>query len=143
MLNAKRISYWSAKELVYTSAHPRTVESVRFLREIATTKFGIDLKNQGTRRLYVSRKDGLGRHVHNNDEVLALLKPLGFEEVVLSPLTVKEQMQLFADAEFIISPHGAGLLNGVFSGAETKVIELFSPRLVVPPLYQQLVQLMR
>ena len=84
MLNAKRISYWRAKELVYTSAHPRITDSVRFLREVATTKFGVEAGSAGTRRLYVSRKDGVGRHVHNNDEVFALLEPLGFEEVVQS-----------------------------------------------------------
>ena len=138
ILTAKRVAYWQARELVYTSAHPRRAASVDFLRSTARELFGVELQNEAHRRLYISRRDSAGRHVVNNDEVLECLRPLGFEEIVLSDLGVQEQMQLFADAEFIIGPHGAGLINGIFSRPQTKVIELFSPQLVVPPFYHQL-----
>lgn len=87
-----------------------------------------DVKEQhpGTkRRVYVSRRDAPIRFTTNETELLALLKKYNFECVVLSGMTVEEQIQTFSNAEFIISNHGAGLTNLAFCQAGTKVIELF------------------
>ena len=92
IITAKRIAYWQARELVYTSAHPRRAASVDFLRSTASELFGVELQNGAHRRLYISRRDAAGRQVVSNDEVLECLRPLGFEEVVLSDLGVQEQM---------------------------------------------------
>jgi hypothetical protein len=39
-------------------------------------------------------------------------------------------VQLFRDAEFVVSPHGAGLTNLVFCRQGSSIIELFSPNYV-------------
>jgi len=78
-------------------------------------------------RIYVDRTHAPGRHVLNNREVMQLLEPLNFQPVVLERMTIREQAELFANAEAIVSPHGAGLTNLAFCRPGTQVIEVLSP----------------
>lgn len=82
---------------------------------------------QPTRRLYISRARAQRRRVVNESEVMALLTTRGFESVELEDLDVVGQASLFASAEAIVAPHGAGLTNLVFCSRGTKVLELFHP----------------
>ena len=75
------------------------------------------------RRLYV-RRGAAKRAVLNEDDVLALLEPRGFEAVTLDGCTVSEQANLFASASVIVAPHGAALANLVFARPGTRVVEL-------------------
>lgn len=89
-------------------------------------KFGC--RQQSTdhgRRIYVSRSMARNRRVKNEDEVLAILEPLGFEIVHAEKYTFEEQISIFANAQAIVAPHGAGLANLVFCAPGTRVIELF------------------
>lgn len=79
------------------------------------------------RRLYISRGDAGGRRVVNESALLRALRPLGFEAVRLDGMSVQEQAALFAEAAFIVGPHGAGLTNAVFAPQETRLLELFPP----------------
>ena len=75
-------------------------------------------------KIYISRRKALGRRVSNEDEVMAALRPLGFQLYVLEEMSYTDQVKLFAQAKVIIAPHGAGLTNLLF--AENPVIlELF------------------
>jgi hypothetical protein len=78
---------------------------------------------RGSKRLYLSRADALTRRVRNEDDVLALLKPLGFVAVQLAKMSVQEQASLLASAAWVVGPHGAGFANIAFCGADTKVLE--------------------
>ena len=84
----------------------------------------------GKRRILVSRADATERRVANENEVLDALKPLGFEAVLLTGMSVAEQRALFQEAECAVMPHGAGCANMIFAGTGTKVIEF------VPESYQ-------
>jgi capsular polysaccharide biosynthesis protein len=79
------------------------------------------------RRLYISRDQARYRHVLNQAAVLETLKPLGFKPIQLETLSVAEQVQLFAQADVIVSPHGSGLTNLAFCQPGTVVVECFSP----------------
>jgi capsular polysaccharide biosynthesis protein len=79
------------------------------------------------RRLYVSRGDKKRtRRVDNEAELLAALEPLGFEAVDPGVLAPAEQVRAFAEAEYIVGPHGAGLTNLAFAAPGAAVIELFA-----------------
>lgn len=78
----------------------------------------------GPRRLYVSRRDVAYRRVVNEDAVLAMLRPHGFEAVVLSGLSLAEQARLFARAEIVVAPHGAGNTNMLFAPPGAALIEV-------------------
>ena len=75
-------------------------------------------------RVYVSRDDADRRRVANEEHMFAVLSELGFSRVVLSELSVPEQAALFADAEVIVAPHGAGLTNLTYA-SDPVVFELF------------------
>ena len=77
------------------------------------------------RRIYISRSIARNRRVTNEDEIFRLLEPHGFEFVHAEKCTFADQIAMFANAEAIIAPHGAGLSNLVFCAPGTRVIELF------------------
>lgn len=97
----------------------------RWFREEMVRAAGAPNPNQA-RRLYISRGKARRRRIRNEDAVIALLAPLGFEAFTLEDLPVAEQVRLFAGAEAVVAPHGSGLTNLVF-GQGIKVIELHTP----------------
>jgi capsular polysaccharide biosynthesis protein len=66
-------------------------------------------------RVYISRNDAGERRVINEDEVHNTLKNYGFKKYTLSTMNVKEVVTLFAQAEIIIGPHGAGLTDIIYA----------------------------
>lgn len=78
-----------------------------------------------TTKIFISRRQALGRRVINEFEVMNFLSNLGFKSYVLEEMNYSEQVKLFAQAEIIIAPHGAGLTNLIFADNPI-IIELFS-----------------
>ena len=76
------------------------------------------------KRIYVSRKLAVRRHLSNEDELLPLLKKHKFRKIYLEKLSVSEQVQLFRSASHVIAVHGAGLTNIVFAPSEVKILEI-------------------
>jgi capsular polysaccharide biosynthesis protein len=67
------------------------------------------------------------RIVTNEDEVVRMLEPFGFEVIDPGAMPVAEQIRTFAGADAIVAPHGAALANLAFASAGAAVIELFAP----------------
>jgi glycosyl transferase family 61 len=83
------------------------------------------------RRIYVTR--GHERHnriVINEAEVVQLLAARGFEVVDPGGHPVSEQIRMFAEAECIVSPHGAALTNLLFASPGASVVEVLAPNYV-------------
>jgi hypothetical protein len=94
-----------------------------FKRQTAALR-GKDATDGDTpRRIYVSRAGAHERRVHNDSVVLDALSSYGFESYRLEELPIVEQVQLFADADVVVGPHGAGLSNIVYS-EDVAVVEL-------------------
>jgi len=91
----------------------------------------------GKRRIYVTRADATERRVVNENDVLEILAPMGFETVMLTGMSVAEQRDLFRDAEIVVMPHGAGCANMIFAGAGTKIVE-FVPRSYQHHMFQHI-----
>lgn len=81
-------------------------------------------KRNKINRIFISRSKSKTRRIENEEELLTLLEKYGFQKYYLEELSLEEQIELFYDAEAVISPHGAGLANLIFS-QEIKVLELF------------------
>ena len=96
-----------------------------FLKDFQQRVAGLyaDLRTPRNRRLLIARK-GPTRKIHNIEEVETVLSRYDFETVYLEGMSVVDQILLFQSAEFVVSPHGAGLSNLVFCEPGTKVIEL-------------------
>ena len=89
----------------------------------------------GRRRLFISRSIARNRRIVNEDEIWALLEPRGFEYVLAEKLPFAEQIAMFAGAEAVVAPHGAGLANLVFCAPGTRVVELF-PSMTMDAYYR-------
>lgn len=95
---------------------------------------GLDPEPQrDDRRIFISREDADCRQVINRDCIDPILDKYGFEKRLLTKYTFSQQVRLFAEAEAVVAPHGAGLANLVF-GTDLSVIELL-PRNDVRPFY--------
>jgi capsular polysaccharide biosynthesis protein len=93
------------------------------------------ITQDGSDRIYVTRERARrGRKVENEGEVTRELEKRGFRTVMLEGMSVRDQARMFAEAEYIVAPHGSGLANLVFCNPGTTVVEMFSPT-YVHPLY--------
>ncbi len=82
--------------------------------------------------IYISRKNANARVLLNEDSLINMLCSYGFDIIHAENYSFLEQVAIFANAKIIVSPHGSGLSNIVFSKPGTSVIELFSDDFVVP-----------
>jgi capsular polysaccharide biosynthesis protein len=78
------------------------------------------------KRIYISRAKASYRKIVNEDSLLPLLDKYGFTVIYSENLSVWEQIEVFANANAVVGPHGAGLSNCVFCPPYTPVLEIFS-----------------
>lgn len=76
-------------------------------------------------RLYISRGDVSHRRVCNEDEVMEVLSPHGFQRVCLDQLCLRDQIQLFRGASHVIAAHGGALTNLIHVSPGCQVLEVF------------------
>lgn len=76
------------------------------------------------RKLYVARSDTPLRPLVNEAPLIDMLTARGFEVVVLSRMTVAEQIRAFAEASHVVAPHGAGSANVIFCPRDSVFLEL-------------------
>lgn len=99
--------------------------ALEFMRSLVFGGYGIASEAKPARRLYVTRADTKKRRILNEPELQPLLAARGFETVAPGRMPLKEQAQLFAQAEMIVGAHGAGLTNILFAPKGARVVELF------------------
>ncbi|MCF8341876.1 MAG: glycosyltransferase family 61 protein [Chitinophagaceae bacterium] len=84
-----------------------------------------DLKETKRLKIFISREKASKRKFLNKDAVNKFMMDNGFYVLMLEELSIKEQANYFYNAEIVISQHGAGLTNLLFSKSAS-VIEIFS-----------------
>lgn len=90
------------------------------------------------KRIFISRKKCQHRSF-NEDEVFAILRPLGFQQVFPEDYTFAQQLAMFNDAEWVIGGSGAALTNLLFIQPKCKVICLFRNSNYISPIFTTLV----
>jgi capsular polysaccharide biosynthesis protein len=98
---------------------PWKVRALRSLRDSLPR----DCRSYG-RRLYVSRRNAAVRRILNEDRLRALLENAGFAVIDLESHSWEEQVEMFANAEVVLAPHGAALANIAFCRPRTLVTEI-------------------
>ena len=78
------------------------------------------------KRFWVGRDNdqARARAMKGEGDIFDMLKLFGFEYVVFERLSPLEQIAIMANAEMMISYHGAGFTNMLFAGPQTYVVEL-------------------
>jgi hypothetical protein len=83
----------------------------------------------GSRVVYAARRPGAARSVSNEVQVLAALRAMFPDLVVVQPTNVwREDRAVFATAWLIVGPHGGAMANMVFAPANSTVIEFLPIR---------------
>ncbi len=94
----------------------------------------LDLKKiKPHKKIVVLRPGAKTRRLVNSDELLLKLK--GWDTVSLENLSIKAQMQIFAESTHILAAHGAGLINLLWCRPGTKIIEIQDKRMVHKKVY--------
>lgn len=86
------------------------------------------------KRILISRQNAPKRRIRNFAALEEALTPHGFSPVAPERLSLKEEIELFYDAEFVVGAHGSGLTNVLFS-ERTAVLELFATSRMAPHFY--------
>lgn len=88
------------------------------------------------RKLYVTRINSKKRCLVNEAEVHQVMEANGFEIIRAEEYSVEDKVRLFAEAEMVVGPHGAGLANILFS-RDAKMLEIYDPSWRLPyfPLF--------
>lgn len=118
-----------ADQLVLPSVPFNTGTCVKWTIEFLRSSFLKENRNVTANhydRIYISREDASWRKVANEGKLMELLTKKGFKKIVLSTLTVEDQINIFASAKVIISTNGAGFANLMFCQPGTKIIQLFT-----------------
>ena len=83
-------------------------------------------RDQERQRLYVTRRRTVSRHLANEDEFLEKMKSAyDFRVIENEGLSLREQVENYSGAEFVIGPHGAGLTNIIFAGNPRGMLEFW------------------
>jgi hypothetical protein len=98
-------------------------DTVEFLRGLVIGGYGLS-PAPPTRRLFINRSDTRKRSILNEAELWPSFAARNFENVAAGRLPFREQVALFAEAETIAGPHGAGFSNLLFAPPGTKVLEI-------------------
>jgi capsular polysaccharide biosynthesis protein len=100
-------------------------EYLEFVCRRAFAELGVERNSRARSRIYVSRSAASTRRLKNEDELLSALEPHGFSSWRLEELSLRSQIQLFADAETVLGPDGAAYANIVYS-QDCLLFELFA-----------------
>ena len=120
---------WECERLWFPSLPPAAREvpdAVSWLRDRLRAAAGVE-QSSAEALLYLSRdRDGHGRVV-NEDALIEVLRPRGFQIVRPAELPIVEQIKLFAGARVVVSPTSAGQANLLYAPPTCRSLELLEP----------------
>lgn len=128
--NRNNSNYKFVADILVTVDSPRLDRytpkwGIEFLRESFLEKRHRNIRRKPTKKIYISRQKSNGRKIINSLEFEDYLRRKGFSIVFAEDMGVKDTIDVMACAEYVISPHGAGLTNILFASDRACVIELF------------------
>ena len=94
------------------------------LRWLRRTFTGSENPRPRGRRVFTSRRDAPLRQLVNEEELVQVLKPLGFEFARCGAMGFAEQVKLFSEAEAVVGGTGSALSNGIFVPSGALMMEL-------------------
>ena len=97
---------------------------IRGVRAKLLDAFGDASYRGAGERIYISRRSAGRRRIANEDELLPILRRLGFAVICTEELSFQDQVKVASRARYLVSNHGAGLTNMLFMREGGTVLEL-------------------
>lgn len=138
IINAGKCQHIQAEKLIVTNSPSNPLYLMQhwkldFLRNMFRSfKQRSTTISNGVKRFYINRRDATEHKILNEEEVIQKMESLGFTPITMSDYTIAERSELFAEAEMVVSIHGAGLMSMLFCPPETKFLEIFNESYVDP-----------
>ena len=95
-------------------------DSIHLLKKFLNPKNNIE----NSKKIYVTRADSNYRKIINEDDVITHLINKGYRVINPQLYEIKEQIEIFSNADKIIAPHGSNLTNIVFCKPGTEIFEI-------------------
>ena len=95
-------------------------DSIKILKKFINPKENKEI----SKKIYVTREDSNYRKIINEGDVVTLLREKGYKVINPQLYEIDEQIEIFANAEKIISPHGSNLANIIFCKPGTEIVEI-------------------
>jgi capsular polysaccharide biosynthesis protein len=129
VIDADRVRHLKAELLVVPGLPDSDLKTPPWIVDFLRSRLRPpELKRTAGLRLYITRGARKGNRVVTNErEVLDALGDLGFTVIDPGAMPVLEQIGAFAEADWIVAPHGAALTNLAFASDGASVVELFAP----------------
>ena len=112
----------------YPERHASDFEWIR--REVLETVSDGNGGGDGN-NVYVSRSNAIERRVLNEEAVMDVLSGFGFSRYRLEERPLAANARLFAEADVVVGPHGAGLTDIIFA-EDCTLVELFGEKIKQP-----------
>ena len=96
------------------------IQSISILRE---TLLPIN-KVSKNRKIYVTREDSTYRRIINEADIIPVLRSKGYKVINPQLYSISEQIEIFAQADTVVAPHGSNLTNIVFCKPGTEIYEI-------------------
>ncbi len=101
--------------------HP---ELLREYRDFMLSHFKRKTTNNKFEKVYITRRTDRRRKIVNENEVIALMRELGFTILNFNTLTFQEQVDVCANCKVLVSIHGSALANMLFMAEGSQVMEI-------------------
>lgn len=125
-------SYRCADLWVPSLSHSFKWISPRYLKHLRQQVKKLAKPAQPTRRLYFSRRKAKVRQLVNEAELLDVLQARNFEIVFAEDLSMKDQIQILAEAEVLVMPIGGASAASLFLPDGALMVELQSANIPLP-----------
>ena len=107
----------------YESEFPQFInlnDSIKILKHFINPK----INSESSKKIYVTREDSIYRKVVNENDITNILRKKGFKIINPQLYKIDQQIEIFANADKIIAPHGSNLANIIFCKPDTEIIEI-------------------
>ncbi len=75
-------------------------------------------------KIYISREKASRKKVHNEEEIIPILKKYGFVIVNNEDYTFQEQVSIYSNVKCLASIHGSGLTSMLFMKKDSSIFEM-------------------
>lgn len=124
-IRARRLIVTSTLEQYDYSQSPPGIDIEPWISRIVHAQYSLPRGASQGRRIYIDREKAAFRKVINNAEVKTVLAAHGFEFFALEDLNLAQKRELFASAEMVAGPAGAGFANLVLCHPGTQVLIIY------------------